>query len=268
MSEFNEKKTFEKEFSEDVIDIAAVTGSVGIGAGMSSEETLWTASIDLIAWKSLEENEVVKKEEIQLRWLVDEEEVEKAMNLLQSNTVVKLQVRTGTDSMMLVNILEPEYEDGELETIVKESVKPVYYHDEIFGKFTLEKGIKVFERNIAWENEQCELYFDWHEDESMMKSALKTAHTLFGEQDKWSRKIRMYAAAELVDLANDWLQEEDEIEEITEEMFMDFMSLDTISVYPEGDFDFYFSDGDMFAGHSIVVEGNINGTFTRAQIAG
>ncbi|WP_416234886.1 DUF2262 domain-containing protein [Priestia megaterium] len=33
-------------------------------------------------------------------------------------------------------------------------------------------------------------------------------------------------------------------------------------------FDFYFSDGDMFAGHSIIVEGNINGTFTRAQIAG
>ena len=137
MSEFNEKKTFEKEFSEDVIDIAAVTGSVGIGAGMSSEETLWTASIDLIAWKSLDENEAIKKEEIQLRWLVDEEEVEKAMNLLQSNTVVKLQVRTGTDSMMLVNILEPEYEDGELETIVKKSVKPVYYHDEILKETLL-----------------------------------------------------------------------------------------------------------------------------------
>ncbi|PEU71206.1 hypothetical protein COA23_23825 [Priestia megaterium] len=24
----------------------------------------------------------------------------------------------------------------------------------------------------------------------------------------------------------------------------------------------------MFAGHSIIVEGNINGTFTKAQIAG
>jgi hypothetical protein len=98
--------------------------------------------------------------------------------------------------------------------------------------------------------------------------ALKTAHTLFEEQDKWSQKIRMYAAAELVDLANDWIQEEDEIEEMTEEMFMDLMSLDTISVYPEGDFDFYFSDGDMFGGHSIIVEGNIDETFTRAQIAG
>ncbi|WP_375345777.1 DUF2262 domain-containing protein [Priestia megaterium] len=101
-----------------------------------------------------------------------------------------------------------------------------------------------------------------------MFKALKTAHTLFEEQDKWSQKIRMYAAAELVDLANDWIQEEDEIEEMTEEMFMDLMSLDTISVYPEGDFDFYFSDGDMFAGHSIIVEGNIDETFTRAQIAG
>ncbi|MED4152547.1 DUF2262 domain-containing protein [Priestia aryabhattai] len=39
-------------------------------------------------------------------------------------------------------------------------------------------------------------------------------------------------------------------------------------MYKAGNFDFYFFDGDIFAGHSIIVEGNINGTFTRAQTAG
>lgn len=82
MSEFNEKKIFEKEFLEDVIDIVVVIGLVGIGVGMFSEEMLWIVLIDLIVWKSLDENEVIKKEEIQFRWLVDEEEVEKVMNLL------------------------------------------------------------------------------------------------------------------------------------------------------------------------------------------
>lgn len=73
----------------------------------------------------------------------------------------------------------------------------------------------------------------------------------------------MYVVVELVDLVNDWLQEEDEIEEMIKEMFMDLMSLDIIFVYLEGDFDFYFFDGDMFVGYSIIVEGNINGIFIR-----
>lgn len=103
-----------------------------------------------------------------------------------------------------------------------------------------------------------------------MKSALETAYALFNNQDEWSKKIRMYAAEELVELANDWLQDNDEaeIDEITKEMFINFMTLDSISVYPEGDFEIFFFDGDMFWGHCIIVDGNINGDFNSAQIAG
>lgn len=90
------------------------------------------------------------------------------------------------DIMMFVNILEVEYEDDELEMIVKKLVKLVYYYDEIFGKFIFEKSIKVFEKNILWVNEQCELYFDWYEDESIMKFVLKIVYIFFEEQDKWS----------------------------------------------------------------------------------
>jgi len=33
---------------------------------------LWTASIDLIAWKDLHNNETITKEDIRLAWLVDD----------------------------------------------------------------------------------------------------------------------------------------------------------------------------------------------------
>jgi hypothetical protein len=46
------------------------------------------------------------------------------------------------------------------------------------------------------------------------------------------------------------------------------MKLSSISVYPDGDFDLFFDDGDMFWGHSIIVTGNINGEFSSAEIAG
>lgn len=103
-----------------------------------------------------------------------------------------------------------------------------------------------------------------------MREALKTAHTLFNDEEKWNKIIRKYASQKLLDLANDWLEDDDEaeVDEITEEMFINLMEFSNLTVYPDGDFNMYFYDGDMFWGHSIIVSGNINGQFTSAEIAG
>lgn len=60
---------FEQRFSEEVIDIMAVTGPSGVGAGKAGKETLWTASIPLIAWK---EKDRIITEKVRLCWLTDE----------------------------------------------------------------------------------------------------------------------------------------------------------------------------------------------------
>ncbi len=95
-----------------------------------------------------------------------------------------------------------------------------------------------------------------------MEDSLKTAYELFKNQKNWGNKIRAYAASELLDLANDW------IDEVTEEMFIESLGLDTISVYPKGEFEIFFFDGDLFAGHCIIVSGNISGSLESAEIAG
>lgn len=270
LSKASEKSRFENKFTEDVIEVAAVTGALGIGAGRAGGDIMWTASINLIYWKNLQNNETVNKEELRLEWLVDDEEWEKSREILKENTVIRLQVRRAESSMMLVNVLENTYRDDELEMILQESIKPVYYNDEMLGKFALNKRVKLFEKRISWAGEVCSLYFDWDEDKHIMKSALETAYALFKEQDEWNIKIKMYASEELVELANDWLQDDDEaeVDEITKDMFMDFMKLSSISVYPEGEFELFFFDGDMFGGHSIIVDGNSNGVLTSAHIAG
>lgn len=270
MSKSSEKNRFENRFTEDVIEVAAVTGASGVGAGKAGGDIMWNASIDLIAWKNLYYNEPVIKEELRLEWLVDDEEWQKSRDILKKNTIVRLQVRRAEKSMMLVKILETAYRDDDLEMILQDSMKPVFYNDEVLGTFELDKSVKLFEQKISWAGEEGNLYFDWDEDVNIMKSALETAHALFKEQDEWNMKIRMYASEELVELANEWLQgnDEAEIDEITKEMFANFMELDSISVYPDGDFEIFFFDGDMFWGHSIIVNGNINGDLTSADIAG
>lgn len=270
VSKLSEKSRFENRFTENIIEIAAVTGASGVGAGRAGDAIMWNASIHLIAWKNLYSNETVIKEEISLEWLADDAELRQSREILKENTVVRLQVRKSENAIMLVKVLDTTYRDDELEGILQDSMKPVYYHDEMLGEFLLDKRIKLFEKRTAWAGEECNLYFDWNEDQHIMKSALETAYVLFKGQDEWSRKIKMYASEKLVDLANEWLQDTDEaeIDEITEEMFIEFMELESISVYSEGDFEIFFSDGDMFWGHCIIVDGNVNGVLNSADIAG
>ncbi|MED3572894.1 DUF2262 domain-containing protein [Cytobacillus praedii] len=269
MSISREKSKFENRFTDEVIEIAAVTGALGIGAGRVGGAKLWNASIPLIAWKNILANET-RIEELRLEWQVNDEEWEHSRDILKKNTVVRLLVRRAENSMMLVKVLETAYKDEELEMVLQESLKPVFYMDEVLGKFELDKSVKTFEKQVLWAGEEGNLYFDWDENESGMKAALETAYALFENQKEWNTKIRRYAAKELTELANDWLQdnEEAEIDEITNDMFMDLMQLDSISVYSDGDFNFFFFDGDMFWGHSIIVSGNINGDLTSAEIAG
>lgn len=261
----DEIKKFEGRYSKKIVEIAAVTGPLGPGASKTGE--FWIASIDLIAWKMIDTNEPAKIEEKRLCWLADEEQWEKSKNLLRENSIVRLLVRVGEQSLMLVQVLDPNYQDHELENILQEALKPVYYFDKVLGMFVLNKSIKTFEKEITWAQEKGELSFDL-DDESAMKEALKTAHILLKDEEKWNKKIRKYAAQQLLELANDWIVDDEEVDEITEEMFINLMEFSCLCVYPNGDFDVFFDDGDMFLGHSIIVSGNINGEFTSAEISG
>lgn len=70
---------------------------------------------------------------------------------------------------MLVKVLETAYRDDELECILQEAMKPVFYDDEVLGKFELDKRVKLFEQEICWAGEAGNLYLDWNEDEKMME---------------------------------------------------------------------------------------------------
>lgn len=270
MSKLSERSRFESRFVENVFEVSAVTGALGVSAGRAGGNSLWTASIPLIAWRNSSPNEPIIRKELQLEWLVDDKEWEQSRDILKHNTVVRLQVRKGENSFMLVQILETNYKDDELEMVLQEEVQPVFYSDAVLGQFELDKRVKIFDKKVSWAGEEGNLSFDWDEDDNIMKSALKTAYVLFEKQDEWDEKIKMYAAEELVELANDWLQDDNELEidEITKDIFISLLKLETISVNPDGDFDIYFFDGDMFWGHCIIVSGNINGDFVSAEIAG
>jgi hypothetical protein len=88
-----------------------------------------------------------------------------------------------------------------------------------------------------------------------------------GTDARW----RAYAAATLTDLANDWQDQADDAGSsapITPEVFVERIRLSELSVAADGSATPYYSDGDLFWGHVILVDVEPDGSMTDAYIAG
>lgn len=287
MGKNKEIERFEDRFSSEVIEIDAVTGASGFGAGKGGKNILWSASIELIAWKIHGSNNEVINEKYELESLVDDEGLKKLRDLIKKESIIRVKVSVSKDSSMkylkLVEVINNAYEDKELEEVLQESLKPVFYEDEILGKMELNKRINTFETKVDWVDSTVFISFD---NDDSIKDYVSTAHELCNNKDDWNEKIISFAAEELLELANDWyaesreeyyesfdpdFEEEDEYfkyETITKERFMELIEIQDIIASSDGEFTVYCSDGDIFLGHSIIVSGNINGEFDDAQMAG
>ena len=49
---------------------------------------------------------------------------------------------------------------------------------------------------------------------------------------------------------------------------MERIGLSSVSVHEDGEFEFLYDDGDLFWGHAIQVDGNIQTGLSQASIAG
>jgi hypothetical protein len=56
--------------------------------------------------------------------------------------------------------------------------------------------------------------------------------------------------------------------EVSAEAFVERLALQSITVYPDGELEFGFEDGDLFWGHFIIVSGSLSEGPRDASIAG
>lgn len=77
--------------------------------------------------------------------------------------------------LKLVEVIESSYEDKELNEILQESIKPVFYEDEILGKMELNKRINTFEKKVDWVESTVFISFDNHGEERIKDYIFRVA---------------------------------------------------------------------------------------------
>lgn len=161
---------------------------------------------------------------------------------------------------------EPCESDDELDAFASSMRAPKVFRSPLLGDLTLDRSIDRFEGSAEWNGEPIQVSVDPDETGSP-ETALKTADVLWSDQPGWKRRIEEFAVSQLLELFNDtWRDEEDS--EHTAEQFVARMDLASVSLTPDGEFEFWYDDGDLFARHSIYVRGNLEEGPLDASIAG
>ncbi len=256
-------KEFSAQFLPEELSILAVTGANGFGGGRMGGEELWTASIGLTAWME-EDSPDIHRGEFVLSTIGDDQLLEILRRRTPRDFIVKFRGRVSEDGrrLLLLNLPEPGF-DPDLKVILEEQKKPVTIEEEGLGVFTLNRQVNWFEAGVDWLGTEISLVFDREEDRA---SCAANARALLASAADWDRRVREYAAGELLDSANDWA--EDGEEPITREQFMERMEPESVEIRADGSFEFWFADGEMFYGHSIHVSGNLTGGPDAAQMEG
>jgi hypothetical protein len=166
----------------------------------------------------------------------------------------------------LVKVAGSDFTDAELTAKAEGYRKPVTVKHPFLGTLTLDRRFNWYEAEVPWNSRpvRLSLSLDDCDDEPAL---LKSAHDLFKKQKTWDRTVRDFAVQELLDLKNDtWLGDREK--KFTPNTFKARMTLETITLNADGEFEFWFHDGNLFWGHSIQISGTLADGPTDADIPG
>ena len=140
---------------------------------------------------------------------------------------------------------------------------------DIKKQFVFDEEYPCFEGNIDWLGEDINiiLNIDDIDEPDDKDKVFELLQKMYDNQKEWDEKLRKFAAEALTKDANDWRADDDN-EEITEEEFAKRIEMCAITIYSDGYFEAFYSDGDMFGEHSITISANISGEIEIAAVAG
>jgi hypothetical protein len=285
----------EARFDTDVVEIAVVTGPNGVtghrteAGHLLGADELWTASIDLAAWVSLVpgSRQELHTKRAQLVRLVDKSELAVLRESIRRDQIYTLQVRQGNgylspseltarnrlaeigfafdtvDEFLLVDILPPRAV-AVLETVLAAQTTPQTFESSALGSMIEDRAVGWFTRRMPWFGREIEVSVDGASAPQMQKTT-RTIATLADDADLWQTGAAAFAAQELCPLYNESWRED--TTPLDADEFAARLRLLSIHVgSDDGSFSLEFDDDDMFGGHSIHLDGSLNGTFTNAGI--
>ncbi|PHS05036.1 MAG: hypothetical protein COA78_15810 [Blastopirellula sp.] len=265
-----EEQLYDELAACPVSELTGIVSPSGVGGAKSGDQELWSLLLDFDAW--CVGSEPIRMESLTLRRKVSDEELDRFQELIEEETIIRVRARVAEDNIFgspqgqLEEFIELDSKNSVLQAYLVKLQKPVTHQDKRFGTLTNDREINWYSVEVEWNGDTVNMNLIAEESDELT-AALKIAYSLWDNESTWHERIVDYAVQELLPLKNDnWLGDEET--EFSPTEFKRKMTLESISIYPDGDFEFWHNDGDLFWGHSIQISGNLSDGLTNADIPG
>ena len=209
---------------------------------------------------------------------------DKGWGRFQNEQICRLKIRRMKEEWAKDLVVQPwcisevvkAHEDcPELQAVLDEYHKPVVIQDQVLGELTLDKDYDTFEGEIQWCGKDVSLSLEVNaESKPSWTRARSAAKKLLADCDTWDKAMRELAAKNLIELANNWLSQDEEnprnpeTDPITEDELARRISLTSLSVTSGGSFTAWFDCDEMFTDHAVTVYGSLKKGLKAANIEG
>jgi len=256
------------EYVDDCVVVEGVVSPSGGCIWCGRRETYEVHMFSLAGWR-LADTPLVDKELNMLRAIPPSGPArDKVFTDFPAYSIQRFNVFLSKDRSRAVveEVLQIGAPDVLLLRFSEQARKPVVVGTKQFGKLVLDPKSGWFDGKARWRWRKVEVHFEKGEDGSL-DGALATAEVLWSDQAGWKRRVDAIAVEELLPVKNDSWLEEGEVP-LTPKAFKSKMTLTSINLRPDGNFAFWYDDGDLFLGHWIEVRGNLKDGPTDAGIHG
>ena len=251
---------------EDVVGLVDALGA----AGWPQEGNQWTLSFRFHSWKI--PPGPMKTRPLSIEMTSSRKVYDSLWGRVEPYSVVRVLARVieksvmGTPQAELLEFLGPDGSDPDLNQAAADLQKPVVLQDPQFGDLSLDRRVNWYTARTEWNGVVVDLHIT-PDDSGALDAALGVARALWNQQEEWARRIGDYAVQKLLPLKNEsWLDEEEVA--FSADQFKARMTLESVTAMPDGSFDFWHNDGDLFLGHSIQISGNLSEGLKHADIPG
>jgi len=256
--------TADDSYEDASVVIQGVVSPSSSGGWFGENDDYEVHCFSFTAWRRLGEG-IVKRELTVLRPVPPDAEYG---DDFPEYSICRIRVLLSADATRAVfeKALPLDSPDEELQTLANELQRPVIVSTRGFGDLILDRGLGQFDGDSDWNGDPISVTFPACND-TLADDVLKVAESLWSEQSKWKKQTEDFAVREYLELKNGvWLDERES--KLSAKDFIDRMTLELISISSDGEFEFWYDDGDLFWGHSIVVSGNLKDGPNRAVISG
>ncbi len=234
------------------------------GVGLSQFEDECSMTFSFIAY--IKNNGEVQEKEAVVHKIIPS--LEYNVEDLEPLSIVKL---TGIEEDLefqkrihLESIIKTDVSNDLLNEVLKKRTTEISIEIFDIGVFIKDRISNNFESQVSWNGKNISLSFSEDVDQEEFR---KNAKDLLDNSKEWSSKFSNKISEILLPIKNETWREEDE-DIISEDEIVRRIQLTSITFYSSEEFEAWFSDDNIFYGHFVNVDGNINGTLQNPSLSG